>query len=223
MKTRNYHFKWLAPLAAASALCFGGVAHAVTFNLFYDNYADQVIGTNNIVGTGTFSYSGPLTFGSFALDSLSGVSYSASFDGGLYTFGTADIQSDPSVIGIDVFNLGGGTAGMVFTGTEASNPYGSLDLINPAGNILSHEPTSTISNPVGCCGGNGTINEYFLALSSSAEGDIYYGDYLATTGGLPSSVPEPQTLADFGIGLIAIVLLLIWETRRRRRRYFDCG
>ena len=190
-----------AALFALSGTC----ANAVTFNIVYDDLGgNQAIDT--IIGTGTFSYDGSLTFGAFALNSLTNLTFNASFDNG-HTFTTADLTTNTSTSGIDVFDLGGGLAGLVFTGSGGGVIGGSLDLAHGTSigtNFLVHEPTSDITNPIGCCGGNGLINEY----QEFAEGGSGGGEYQATA---TITVPEPASIALLGIGLAGLGL-----SRRKR-------
>jgi hypothetical protein len=184
------------PLVGGSLLAAAS-AHAATFNLFYDDYGDQTIGTTTVVGSGTFSYSGPATVGSFLLSSLSGLAFNATIVGSAFT--TADILSNPVTTGISVFDLGGGEFGLVFTGQGESLYGGSLDLEHPteSGNHVTHEPTSAINDPIGCCGGNGTINLYRFDDGVST---LVAGDYFATT----AAIPEPGTLALLALGLLGL-------------------
>lgn len=190
---------FLKPIAAlAVSLLLGAPlgANAVTFNIVYDNLGgNNVIDT--VIGKGTFSYSGPLTFGAFALNTLTGVTFNASFNNG-DTFTLANLTNNTSQDGIDVFSLGGGNAGLVFTGS-GGKAGGSFDLFDASGISLSHEPTSAINNPLGCCGGNGIINEY-IESGGALNG---LGDYQAT---LQQTVPEPAPLALIGIGFAGIAL-----------------
>jgi hypothetical protein len=167
-----------------------GPANAVSFYLLYDDVGDQVIGTANIIGTGTFSYDGPATVGSFALNSLTGMTFNATILGS--SFSTPDILTDLSATGINVFSLGGGDYGLVFTGNGGQTSGGSLDLLNGFGDVLTHEPTSAINDPIGCCGGNGTINLY------QENPPQVFGDYSAST------IPEPGTAALLALGLLGL-------------------
>lgn len=179
-------------------LISAGPAHAVLFDLTYDDFDDQLIGTNSIVGSGTFSYDGPAQLGGTALSALTNMTFNATVAG--QTFTTADIDTDLDASGIFVFDLGGGKFGLVFTG-DGGIVVGSLDLRNSGGFILSHEPSASINDPIGCCGGNGMTNLYF---SAGVDPEVSFGDYTAT------AVPEPTTLALLGAGLVAV--------RARRRR-----
>src|SRR5258708_5733111 len=86
-----------APILPVGML-YAGLASAASFDLLYDDVGDQTIGTASIIGSGTFNYSGSATVGSFALSSLSGVSFNAIILGMPFT--TADILSNPSTTGI---------------------------------------------------------------------------------------------------------------------------
>lgn len=178
----------ISPIVAGALLCADS-AHAVTFNLLYDGDADQTLDANDIVGTGTFSYDGPAAAGSFALSSLTGITFDAIVRG--TAFSTADIRADSDLTGIVVFSLGGGEFGLAFSGNRSGVVGGSLDLRNDLG-ILSHEPTVALDDSVGCCGGTGTVNQYITFLGSVSAS----GDYWAAT------IPEPST------GLLVIAGLL---------------
>jgi hypothetical protein len=114
---------------------------------------------------------------------LSGFAFDATVRGVRYT--TDDLRTDMLLTGISVFSLGNGAFGLVFTGSGGSLG-GSLEL-----GFLSHEPTASISDRIGCCGGNGTVNR-FKQLTPLV------GDYSAT------AIPEPDTAALMAIGLLAL-------------------
>ena len=175
-------------------LLIAGSASAATFNLLYDDSRDQVLGNTALIGSGTFQYDGAPVAGGFALSSLSGMTFDAVILG--HTFTTADLVTDLSASGIFVYSIGGGEFGMVFTGSGGSY-NGSFDLVKqPAtSGVLTHEPTSAIDDPIGCCGGNGAVNRYVLGGP-----DVRQGDYAATT----TAIPEPSTLALCMVGLIGL-------------------
>ena len=167
-------------------------ANAVLIELTYDDLGDQTIGTDNIVGTGTYSFDGPAIVGSYALSSLTNMAFSASFDSG-ETFDTSDILTNLDFTGIFIYAAGGGRFGLLFTGNGGMTSGGSLDLLNGFGQFLTHEPSSAINDPIGCCGGDGIVNLYST--------ELYFGDYQGLT-----AVPEPGTLALLGIGLFGMAV-----------------
>ena len=106
--------KRLALVAALPCALAAGPAQSVTFQLSYDNSPDSMVDFNNLVGTGTFSYDGAPTAGDFLLSDLTNVSFEASFPGMSGTAMFAGPPFDPmdlSMIGISVFDLGGGDFG----------------------------------------------------------------------------------------------------------------
>lgn len=183
-------------LAASLLTLTTTTANSATFEIIYDDTPNNEIG--NIVGYGTFSYDGPVQFGSFSLDSLTNLAFYAEVGGNFYTID--DLLTVTSESGITVFNLGGGSAGLVFTG-EGGYQSGSFDLDN-GNDYLTHEPTDSISERTGCCGGDGTINYYMTR--------DYYGDYQATS---VAAIPEPSTYA-----LMAGGLSLVGFMAMRRRK-----
>ncbi len=167
----------LSAILAVLALFWAGAVNAASFFITYDDNDDQTIGTDNIVGSGTFSYDGPVSVGTFALSALSNIAFSATFTTG-ETFGTSDILTDLDFSGVSVFDAGGGVFGLVFTGDGGQTNGGSLDLANGNLDILTHEPTDFgIDDPIGCCGGDGMVNRYFVGALD--------GDYQALTAPIP--------------------------------------
>jgi hypothetical protein len=148
---------------------WAGVAQAAMFNISYDN---SLNGDNSIIGTGTFAYDGPTTAGSFLLSDLSGVSFSAVFNGdigGVVFDGPPFDPVDTSLIGIEVTGIGGGIFELVFSGDSAGTG-GSLDI-----GSLSHVPNTI--------GGGATGPQPYFATAAGLDA---YGNYVAT-----SVVPLP--------------------------------
>jgi hypothetical protein len=192
-------FRHSLAIALVCLVTQASVSSAATFEITYDDLANQAIG--DVVGTGTFSYDGPATVGSFALSSLTGVTFDAIVFGEQFT--TADLATNFNVSGISVFDTGGGVLGLVFTGFGGAYDDGALDLERTSdGWGLTHEPTEAIGVRTGCCGGDGTVNRYFLG---DEIGPFQGGDYVAV-------LPEPGALGPAAIGLLALA-----ASRRSRR------
>ena len=190
--------KRLSMIIAIFGSGWAGAAKAVVFEIAYDDTSSNNA-IDTVVGTGALSYDGPATVGSFALNTLTGVSFTANVAG--ESFVTSDLANDPDS-GIEVFDLGGGVRGMVFSGFGGMFD-GSFDALNQNDTFLSHEPTSP--GGVGCCGGDGVVNRYVLRSGRVLLGE---GEYQA----IARDVPEPGTLGLLGAGLIG----LAWSWRRRK-------
>lgn len=164
-------------------------ASAAVFNFTFDKTFDSTL-TSPFVGSGTLSFDGAATVGSYSLVSLSNLNMNFSFTNGT-SFSLANLTSNLSTSGISVFDLGSGNFGLVFTGT-GSNNLGSVDFIKNS-TSLSFEPTSGIGNPMGSFGGNGVTNVYVS--------DLLLGSYNAVSTAQPStSVPEPFTVIGSLVG-----------------------
>ena len=178
-------------------------AQAALFRISYDDTptSDPIFPNplSDIVGTGLFGYDGAATIGSFVVSELNNVTFSAQFVGG-QSFSTGDITD---TAGISVFSLEGGSLGLVFTGSSTFG--GSFGLVNAFDDTLGHEPTYAVGERLGCCGGNGTENEYSQASLILGDPRGVAGSYAAV------SVPEPATLGMLGAGLLTL------GVKRRRR------
>ena len=79
---------------AAIALLTVGPANAATYHILYDASPNRVLGTD-LVGSGTFGYDGAPVAGSFALSTLTGLTFAATVSG--HSFTTADLQTSLSI------------------------------------------------------------------------------------------------------------------------------
>lgn len=140
-----------------------------------------------VVGNGTFTSPTDLAPGTYDLSSLSGFTLNFSFiDGDSYT--TVDIITPLTGVAVRITDLGGGFQRLFFTegsgvGKDGGIYMGSLDLRNGV-NGLTFEPTNA--------GGN------FLYQEIGAS--LLIGRYVASS----VDVPEPASIALFGLGLLAL-------------------
>lgn len=184
-------------MGAAIALASQG-ALAATFHLFYDSLDDGDIIPGDIIGTGEFSYDGPIIDGSFLLSELTGVSFSAEFDGpgGSTSFvGPPFDPIDHSLIGISVTETEPGSFELVFTGGSAASG-GSLDIDDPP-ITLSHEPATLGGDPFG---------PLLYFAGDPGTGLDAFGDYIGV-----SAVPLPPAAI---LLFSAFGGLLAWRRKR---------
>ncbi|MEM9058510.1 MAG: hypothetical protein AAGD86_13600, partial [Pseudomonadota bacterium] len=156
-----------------------GSAHSAVFNLFYDASGDgQIVpGAADIVGTGRFSYDGPITEGLFLLSDLSGVSFNVTFVGSAGTahFGGPPFDpADTGLLGIDVRATGDVEFVLTFVGNSTAT-QGSLDIVTASG-LLTHQPNDIDDPSAG--------PRLYFAVDTTAGFDAM-GDYLATTAAVP--------------------------------------
>jgi len=186
----------LSALAVASAMLMGASsANAVIFDIAYDDTPTGAI-DGTIAGTGVLSYDGAPAAGFFALDTLTGLSFSASFTSG-ESWTLADLVTPLADASIFVTDQGGGNFSFVFASDGFLLPFGgSADFMNLSSEILSHEPTDL--SGIGCCGGTSIVNLYFT------DPGIGLSDYAGVSVPSTTTVPEPGTLALFGLGLAGL-------------------
>lgn len=198
--------KFATGFASACILALTAItpANAVVFNITYTD-SPELDMSGNVVGTGSLSYNGPAVAGSYALDTLTGLAFSATI--GSISFTLADITTDLSAGGILVSDLGGGEFGFVFSGDGSTSSNGGSVDFAVGSDSLTHEPTTSIADATGCCGGDGVVNLYGSGSS--------FGAYAATTGSneTASAVPVPASLPLVLAGMGALGLV----ARRRKQ------
>ncbi|MGD1703217.1 PEP-CTERM sorting domain-containing protein [Dapis sp. BLCC M229] len=174
-------------------------AHAAQFNFTFDDIIDNNL-AEPFVGSGVLSFDGDAEVGTYTLDSLSNLDMNFSFDDGS-SFDIGDLRTNLSLAGISIFDLGAGELGLVFTGFNGLIVGGSIDFQNDFDTLLTFEPTGSIDNPIGCCGGDGVTNLYANLLPDGNSFETsFFGSYTAVSS---VSTPEPASLLGFlGISIL---------------------
>jgi hypothetical protein len=173
-----------AGIVVSSAFMSAVNASAAVFNFTFDNTFDATL-TPPFVGSGTLSFDGAATVGTYSLASVSNLNMNFSFTDGS-SFSITDVTSNLATSGISIFNSGSGNLGLVFTGNQV------LTFINNSSQQFGFEPTISISNPTGTFVGNGVTNTY--------QTDLLLGSYNATAVASTTSVPEPFTVIGTLVG-----------------------
>ncbi|MEI6332845.1 MAG: PEP-CTERM sorting domain-containing protein [Pseudanabaena sp.] len=174
-------------LATLGLLSFTAPANALSFNLNFDNTADNTLSAP-FVGTGTFSFTGNVSDGTYTLTSLPDYNFNITF--GTTTFTNANITTTPSTV---LAIISGSGTGVKFSNNTSNGAGGSIDFINGI-NDLSFEPPSF--------GGN--LNLYFANVNSTQ----YFGNY-----GVSAATPTPVPFEFEPTGAV-VVLGGLWGLKR---------
>lgn len=176
----------LATIALGGFVAFAHDAKAATFNVVYDDSPTAAI-DSPIVGTGILSFDGPATAGSFALNTLTNLSFSIDISGNVFDLADLNAATPLDQAGIFVTDNGGGDFSFVFTGAGTAPFSGSTDFDGPV-NSLGHEPTAGIADGAGAFGGSGLVNLYQLFDSNTFD-PVFFGDYCGTTSNSSTACP----------------------------------
>ena len=180
---------------------FATSANAATFQIAFDNSFNSTMDDNNIVGTGTLSYDGPISEGVFALNTLNNLDLSINLAGEIFTDQDIDAQFDLSKVDLNIIR-DGDTLFATFIGQEAqfntALAFENTSSSNGSMQFLATEP-GTIDG--GFQGGTNLARSYNYFNFSDSSLNLS-GTYQMTA---PAPVPEPGTIALFGFGLIGIV------------------
>ncbi len=158
-------------------------ASAAVFNFTFDNTFDYTV-TPPFVGSGTLSFDGTATVGTYSLASLSNLNVNFSFtDGSSYTIADLDSGSNLSSSGISIFDLGSGNLGLVTTG----------NVLRFKNSSLNFEPTGGINDPVALFSFDSNASVVHTYVNNNVGGS--YNAVIAA-----QSVPEPFTIVGTLIG-----------------------
>lgn len=173
---RHRRASYLFPITLVTAL-------AVVLPAKADNFLLDFVVDSSLVGTGTFSYDGHLSDGTYLVDTLPG--YTFNFTVGGDTFTNADISTPISAVEVVIYDCG---SQLYFdnTGNFTGREGGSLDF-DRGPLYLSFEPSYIGPPPL----------DAFIALNSA--GIFYSGTY-------GTAVPEPDTRAAVLLSFAAVGL-----------------
>jgi hypothetical protein len=172
-------------IVVSSVFISAANASAAVFNFTFDNTFDYTV-TPPFVGSGTLSFDGTATVGTYSLNSLSNLNMNFSFtDGSSYTITDLDSLSMLSNSGISIFDRGSGNLGLVTTGAVLRFKNASLNF----------EPTSNINDPVAFFS-----NDSNAAVVHTYVNNNVGGSYNATAVAPTTSVPEPFTVIGTLVG-----------------------
>lgn len=169
---------WLSAglMAALLAVTAATPTEAAVFNFTFDLSPNATV-TAPFVGSGTFSFDGVATAGTYALTSLSNYGFDFTVNGNNFT--NADLATPASNIAVAITLMGSDL--LVNFGGSAGGPFGgSADFVGAGGAILSFQP-----------------NFGSLYFSGSSFG-TYQG--IQTT-----SIPEPMSASLMVLGLAGIM------------------
>jgi hypothetical protein len=175
-------------IVVSSVFVSAANASAAVFNFTFDNTFDYTV-TPPFVGSGTLSFDGTATVGTYSLNSLSNLNMNFSFtDGSSYTIANLDSPIMLSNSGISIFDRGSGNLGLVTTGAVLRFKNSSLQF----------EPTSNINDPVALFG-----NDSNAAVVHTYVNNNVGGSYNATAVAPTTPVPEPFTVIGTLVGSTA--------------------
>lgn len=194
-------------------------------SLLTDNYNTVYASSFDVVEIGipgTAGYSAQFTDSSYILDYLPAVGPSGALDTDLSNPTQTSSGAFGGVVLALRLNIDYSDAGVL--PANSSVPFGDLVLTNysavPSLNGLTVRNISALANTLLGGGSNGyTIDSLGVLIEdlnnafSGGVPETFAQDYLVAPNGSTTSVPEPSTLALFGIGLLGLVGI---GTKRRR-------
>ena len=178
------------------------------------------LGTSDSVGTMTLSFDNPIAPNSTNyLSAFQNYNISVSIlgsDGQTYNFDNTSLANGSNTNGVQIITLNNNSGFLFFNDGTAGNTHGgSADFLNSNGSFLTTAPPGFLS-----ANGPNAINNgyslYFLGngVNGPTSVPLARGDYGALDYTV-NQVPEPSTVALFGIGLSALYIL-----RRKNTNFY---